>query len=214
MNPKIFCVGFEKTGTSSLGLALEKLGFKVKGNTPRALLPILKNDDQKIRRIIDPYDALQDKPWFMIFEKLDALYPGSKFILTVRNEESWFKSASRHFSELRTAQHEWIYGRGKGLPKEDKENAIRVFTEHNERVIRYFSERPEDLLVLDMKEENKWEKICNFLNVEQPDMSFPHKMKGSSGKSYHSSPKMKLKLYRRKVRNTLLINYIDALGYW
>ena len=28
---KVFCLGFQKTGTSSLGLALEKLGYKVAG---------------------------------------------------------------------------------------------------------------------------------------------------------------------------------------
>jgi hypothetical protein len=211
---KVFCVGFEKTGTSSLGIALEKLGYKVKGNTPRALMPILKGNYKKIKRIVDGYDALQDKPWFMIYKELDTLYPGSKFILTIRNEESWFKSASRHFSVLRTAQHEWIYGRGKGLPKEDKENAIRIFSDHNREVVEYFADRPNDLLVLDMKEENKWEKICDFLNVAHPGIPFPHTMKGSSGKSYHSSRKMKMKLLRRKIRNSLLIKYIDIRGYW
>ena len=46
--------------------------------------------------------------------------------------------------------HEWIYGLGKGLPKDDKANTIRVFNAHNAAVMEHFKDRPDDLLVVDL----------------------------------------------------------------
>ena len=91
MGNKIFGIGFQKTGTSTLGQALEILGYRVKAETPRALIPILRGNFKKIQKIIDKYDALEDTPWFMIYRQLDLLYPGSRFILTLRDKESWFR---------------------------------------------------------------------------------------------------------------------------
>ena len=115
MEGKIIGVGFQKTGTSTLREALKILGYTVKDTTPRALIPILKGDFSKIRQILAGYDAMEDTPWYIIYRELDQMYPGSKFILTIRDADSWYTSVSKHIGDLRAAHHEWIYGRGKGL---------------------------------------------------------------------------------------------------
>ena len=117
-------VGFQKTGTSSLREALKILDYRVKDTTARALIPILKGDYDKILRMLKNYDAVEDTPWYIIYKELDQLIPNSKFILTIRDEESWYKSVNRHIGDLRSANHEYIYGKGKGLPKDDKQNTI------------------------------------------------------------------------------------------
>lgn len=61
--------------------------------------------------------------------------------------------------DLRSVQDEWIYGRGKGLPKEDKQNAIDVYNRHNEEVKNFFKDRPNDLLILNFKKGDQWEKL-------------------------------------------------------
>ena len=76
-------------------------------------------------------------------------YPGSKFVLTLRDEEKWYRSVNRHIGDLRSAHHEWIYGRGKGLPMDDKENTIAVYRKHNEEVKAYFKDRPDDFIIID-----------------------------------------------------------------
>ena len=92
----IIGVGFQKTGTSSLREALKVLDYRVKDTTTRALIPILKKDYPSILRMLNSYDAVEDTPWYMIYKELDKLIPNSKFILTIRDEESWFLSVKKH----------------------------------------------------------------------------------------------------------------------
>ncbi|MBK6902441.1 MAG: hypothetical protein IPH04_06435 [Saprospirales bacterium] len=211
---KIIGVGFQKTGTSTLREALKILGYSVKDTTPRALIPILRGNYDRILRIIKNYDALEDTPWYMIYKVLDQRIPGCKFILTVRDENDWYKSVSKHIGDLRSAQHEWIYGRGKGLPKDDRENTIRVYSQHNREVLEYFKNRPHDLLVLDFTKGDRWEKLCPFLGKPIPDTPFPH-----YNKSNYTAPKResffrKIKNFRKRVKNQLKIWFIDLMGYW
>lgn len=205
-------VGFQKTGTSTLREALEILGYRVKDTSSRALMPILKSNYTKVLRMLENYDAVEDTPWYMIYKELDELIPHSKFILTIRDEESWYLSVKRHIGDLRSAQHEWIYGRGKGLPKDDKQNTINVYQKHNQEVMAYFKDRPDDLLIVDFTKGDKWEKLCDFLNKDIPKDPFPHINK-SAGNSKKRKMK-KFRLLRKKIKNYVKIKYIDALGYW
>ncbi len=213
MQGKVFGIGFQKTGTSSLREALRILGYRVKDATPRALVPILKKDYPKIKSILDDYDAAEDTPWFMIYKELDELYPGSKFILTERDAESWFKSVSRHIGNLRSAHHEWIYGRGKGIPSDDKEHTISVFNRHNEEVRTYFQNRPNDLIVLNFRNEAKWEPLCEFLGKEIPGSAFPHFNEVGTA-NIRSPLGRKLKYARKQLKQNLKMKYLDIMGYW
>lgn len=208
----IIGVGFQKTGTSSLREALKILGYRVKDTSERALLPILKGKYSKILRMLKNFDAVEDTPWYMIYKELDELIPNSKFILTIRDEESWYLSVKKHIGDLRSAHHEWIYGRGKGLPKEDKQNTIDVYNRHNKEVVAYFKDRPKDLLVIDFTKGDKWEKLCAFLGKEIPDEPFPHYNKSS--KSSREVKMKRIKFMRKQIRNTLKIKYISILGLW
>ena len=216
MEGKIIGVGFQKTGTSSLREALKILGYRVKDTSARPLIPILKGDYHKVLRMIRDYDALEDTPWYMIYKELDERIPGSKFILTLRDEESWYKSVSRHIGHLRNASHEWIYGRGKGLPMEDKENTIMVYSNHNKEVVHYFRDRPEDLMVVDFTQGGGWDELCRFLGKEIPEVPFPHynKWQDKRSKQSYYGQKKNLKFYRKKIRNSLKIKYIDWRGLW
>ena len=216
MNGKVIGVGFQKTGTSSLREALKILGYRVKDTSARPLIPILKGDYEKVLRMISDYDALEDTPWYMIYKELDERIPGSKFILTRRDKESWYKSVARHIGFLRNASHEWIFGRGKGLPKDDKENTLYVYTRHNREVIDYFKDRPQDLLVVDFTTGDGWEQLCPFLGKPIPKEPFPHANKWQEKKSrqsYYGQIK-NFKFYRKQVRYYCKIKYIDWMGYW
>ena len=208
----IIGVGFQKTGTSSLREALKALDFRVKDTTTRALIPILKKDYTRILRMLENYDAVEDTPWYMIYKELDKLIPNSKFILTIRDEESWYSSVKKHIGDLRSANHEWIYGRGKGLPKDDKQNTIDTYNRHNKEVIKYFENRPNDLLVLDFTKGDGWEKICSFLNKKIPHIPFPHHNKTPRKKGQNEMSK--LRFWRKQIKNHIRIRYIDALGLW
>lgn len=207
-------VGFQKTGTSTLREALKILGYKVKDCSPRTLFPILRKDWKKVLRILDGYDAAEDTPWYIIYKELDKLKPGSKFILTVRDEESWYNSVSRHIGDLRSAEHEWIYGRGKGLPKDDKENTLAVYTQHNLDVIHYFSDRKEDLLVVDFTQGDGWEKLCAFLDKPIPKVPFPHANNYKTSKKMEEGLQKDFKFFRKKVKHFFKIKYLDLMNRW
>ena len=85
MNRKIFCVGFQKTGTSSLSMALQALGFSV-GDAIRPLNRTVNwraSDPrpeivEKVLRVVEGVDAIQDSPNAFIYRELDAAHPGVK----------------------------------------------------------------------------------------------------------------------------------------
>ena len=170
--PKVFGIGFHKTGTSSLAAALKQLGYRVTG--PNGIAnPNISRDVYKLAyKLVDKYDAFQDNPWPLIYRELDEKYPGSKFILTVRPAEKWMRSMARHFGAMSTPMREWIYG--VGCPKGNEELYIARYERHNAEVIDYFKDRPDDLLVLRLTEGEGWEKLCGFLGTEIPDVDFPH----------------------------------------
>ena len=114
---KVFGIGFHKTGTSSLGEALRILGFTPVANYSPELLPAIKEGDfELVRKHCESYQAFEDNPWPLIYRELDEMFPGSKFVLTLRPTESWLRSLTKHFGGSSTAMRQWIYGDAYGDP--------------------------------------------------------------------------------------------------
>jgi len=89
---KIFCIGFPRTGTTTLSNALSKLGYMTRGGPDHILDAFFNNDLESIYKFVDQNDAFQDNPWFCLYKELDKRYPGSKFILTERESDKWLRS--------------------------------------------------------------------------------------------------------------------------
>ncbi len=179
--PKVFCIGFHKTGTSSLAHALYVLGYRLTGapldffdyDSIRELPP-----EQARARVWDHMptvvkqnDAFQDTPWFMFYRELDERFPGSKFILTTRPTESWVKSVVAHFGDAVIPDHRWIYGVEHARGSEDV--YTRVYDQHYRDVRAYFAERPDSLLEMNITAGDGWEKLCPFLGYDLPHVDFP-----------------------------------------
>ncbi len=178
----IFCIGFHKTGTTSLAVALKALGYRVTGpngvNDPN----IENNVLSMAYKLVEKYDAFQDNPWPIIYKELDAKYPGNKFILTLRSPDTWIKSQVMHFGCKHTPMRKWIYG--VGCPEGNEDIYIKRFEDHNKEVLDYFKNRPKDLLVMDLAQGDGWDKLCPFLGVEIPNLPFPHANKADERKSF------------------------------
>lgn len=192
---KIICVGYMKTGTSSLRIALRELGYKVEGNNHELLYPILSGNFNRVLSFISQVDAVADNPWPKIYKELDKNIPGCKFILTAREEESWFKSVSNHIGELRNPMHEWLYGKGNGVPKYSMEAVLKNYRDHIAEVKNYFKNRPDDFLILDFANGDGWEKLCPFLGKPIPATPFPHanKSEARTVRTFYFKLKRKLK---------------------
>ncbi len=99
---KIIGVGFGRTGTLSLKLALEELGFgpcyhmtELMKHPEYVLLweAYAQGDPVSLKEIFQGYGATVDWPGCKFYEELMRLYPDAKIVLTVRDPESWYESS-------------------------------------------------------------------------------------------------------------------------
>ncbi|NNF44951.1 MAG: hypothetical protein HKO59_12010 [Phycisphaerales bacterium] len=172
MRPKVFGIGFHKTGTSSLAAALRLLGYRVTGPNGVHLKRLPDRIQQHAFELVPRFDAFQDNPWPILFRELDERFPGSRFVLTVREPARWFESVERHFGTASTPMREWIYG--VGAPAGQASLYRQRYERHNEAVAAHFANRPNDLLVLRITDGEGWETLCPFLGMDAPDAEFPH----------------------------------------
>lgn len=83
---KIFGIGLSRTGTQTLNACLETLGYHSIHN-PDHLLQ-LENGALSFDMVrTNTYEALSDLPIARFYRDLDRAFPGSRFILTVRDKE-------------------------------------------------------------------------------------------------------------------------------
>jgi hypothetical protein len=159
---KIFGIGLSRTGTMSLNKALGMLGF-MSIHFPLSYAQIAY------------VDAAVDTPVTAGYKFLDLMWPGSKFILTVRNVESWVDSCRRCWelwgkrSEFVDKLHMIVYGR----TDFDYMSFLETDLNHKLDVRKYFREREQDLLIMDICGGDGWDKLCPFLGKEIPDYPFP-----------------------------------------
>jgi hypothetical protein len=162
---KIFGIGLSRTGTTSLTEALAILGFSAI-HYPTSL------------EQIELYDAATDLLVAATFEMLDAKFPGSKFIYTVRRRESWLESCRRHWlrrqekvDDINRELRKQLYG----TIDFDADLFAQAYDRHETHVLHYFAERPHDFLVFDIcGGRTDWERLCSFLSAPVPIVPFPN----------------------------------------
>ncbi|MCC7333021.1 MAG: hypothetical protein IT232_10495 [Flavobacteriales bacterium] len=195
MKQKVFGLGFHKTGTSSLASALHQLGYKVCGQQNVLHNELLNHNLTPFFELAKNNDAFEDDPWFLLYKEMDIAFPGSKFILTDRDVNSWYKSCLNHFYEDSTPIRDFIYG--KGFPKDNEETFKKVYLKHQAEVKEYFLNRPNDFIVIDFTMGEGWEKLCPFLGIEIPEFNFPHTNKGLYTKNPNNLKKKIWLLYKK-----------------
>jgi len=99
---KIIGAGFGRTGTHSLKLALEELGFDRCYHMDNLIMETPEDvsywmdarDGRPVNwdKLFDGFQSAVDIPTFLFYKELMQKYPEAKVILTVRNPESWYKS--------------------------------------------------------------------------------------------------------------------------
>lgn len=171
---KIFCIGLNKTGTSSLHRALQDLGFKSQhfGGPPiRKAVERAISEEKPLLTYLPEADAYSDIQRLSVnFERLDGEYPGSKFILTTRPVEGWVDSRRRHVERNLEAKARGEYD-GTFLEIET-EKWHDLFEQHHRAVAEYFEGR-DDFIEFRVTDGDGYEKLCPFLGVKKPRSEFP-----------------------------------------
>ena len=154
---KIFGIGLSKTGTNSLTEALNSAGYNIAHYPPPDMYDVLATNK---------LDGCTDIPTALRYKILDKKFPDSKFILTIRDKDTWLKSVQDHFERRPSSTlNDWgkqnrkeMYG---GLTAEECDFSA-VFDAHHDDVYEYFDGR-DDLLVLGLESDFKWRDLCHFL---------------------------------------------------
>lgn len=187
---KVFGIGWAKTGTTTLGQCFNELGFKHKSQDLELVKHIKTGDLSKILEIADNYETFEDWPWIILYKELDEAFPGSRFVLTKRDPKKWVLSYKNMLSKQDEASEELNEIRqilyGLPFPNVTEEQLIQRYERHNREVEQYFSDRKNDLLIVNWAEDSGWEELCHFLGKDIPNIPFPHSNKGdytNKGKS-------------------------------
>jgi Sulfotransferase domain len=197
---KIFCIGFGKTGTTTLEKTLKEFNFKAGDQIKSELLIFdwFKRDFRDIIKLCKTADAFQDVPFSLPFTfiKLDQYFKNAKFILTVRDTpEQWYNSLTKFHSklwsegnkiptaqDLKNAEYRcegYAYDSFKLLyntSDDDLYNKVLLINAYNRHIFLvkdYFRSHPEKLLVINVSKKNDYFRLCEFLNKKPRRDNFP-----------------------------------------
>lgn len=186
---KVFVIGFNKTGTTSLKRALITLGYNFLSEnrlySSKIFEEIHNKNFSSLEKHLKNYNAFKDRPWNHpgVYQYLDNKFENAKFILTLRDVDSWLNSYKKW--NLSVNLHKQAYY--KTISKicynvddflSDEQTMKEVYNRTNNNIIEYFKDK-NNLLVLDLEKGDGWEKLCPFLNSDMLQTKFPHANKNS-----------------------------------
>jgi hypothetical protein len=102
---KVFGIGYFKTGTTTLERVLQDLGFRMPEQRQQEIAlteSVCRGDFAPFLSYVPQYEAFQDAPFAQgdTYIACDTFFPDSRFILTVREAESWFASLCRFHRKI------------------------------------------------------------------------------------------------------------------
>lgn len=190
---KVIGAGFGRTGTHSLGLALEKLGFGPCYNVPEVSknpghTEIWNNaiDGKSVDwdKLFTSYQSAVEWPTVAFLSEVIQHFTEAKVVLTLRDPVSWYESASTTIFdglEISAQNPDPIKRERSGMLRrlilkrtfsnryQEKEYAIEVYKRHNQQVLEIVPK--ERLLQFDVKD--GWQPLCEFLQKPIPNEPFP-----------------------------------------
>ena len=203
MTLQVIGAGFGRTGTESMKMALETIGFdpchhmtEVLGNPAQVKIwrAAARGDLPDWDVAFAGYRATVDWPGCAFYKELMEIYPDAKVLLSVRDPEKWYASASAtifkgtpltirllapvmrlfsprmaHVSRVMTMAKKLILEDTFHNRLRDKDFMIECFNRHNQEVEAHV---PADRLLVYQVTEG-WEPLCAFLDVPVPDKPFP-----------------------------------------
>ena len=197
MTVKVIGAGFGRTGTLSLKIALEKLGFNKCHHMQEVFaspaqikhwVNIAEEDGTPDwDAVFDGFQATSDFPSCTFYQELAEHFPEAKVVLTHRDADSWYRSVSETIYDMWQHMPSWlllfprfrrtyeafdkiIWQKAFDGRTNEPEFAKAAFLAHNAAVQANIP--AERLLVFQVKE--GWGPLCRFLDVTIPDEPFPH----------------------------------------
>ena len=189
MQLSVVGAGVGRTGTHSLKIALEQL----LGAPCHHMVEVLANPETQVpgwtaaaegrpvdwAELLAPYAAIVDWPGASFWREIHAAYPDALVLLSVRDPESWYRSASntifQSFDSLPPEMAPWMNTFRTALGErfsdrfDDPAAMMDAFERHNAAVRR---EIPSEQL-LEWQPADGWAPICERLDLPVPEEPFP-----------------------------------------
>lgn len=187
---EVIGAGFGRTGTESMKLALEQLGFapcyhmfEVLPHTDRVKTwrAAAEGELPDWDAAFAGYQATVDWPGAYYWRELALHWPDAKILLTVRDPLAWWRSIdSTIFPLIRDSATadgigtKLVKNRVFGGNIDDRDHVIATYLRNTEEVQATFG--PDRLLTYELG--SGWGPLCGFLGVPVPDMPYPRSNSG------------------------------------
>ena len=158
---KYFVIGFNKTATTSMHELF--------------LLNGLRSHHHGRDWDLDNYDCFSDAYPYNTFKKynLTVKYPDAKFILNIRNMKDWIMSSVNHCiiykihkEEIKQKNVEWSWSWFYPVSRDRILHKIMQRNNHIKEVLEYFTQMPNNLIILDIDNTNWVDFLCDQLNLK------------------------------------------------
>ncbi len=174
---KVFGIGLNKTGTSSLKIALRRLGYD---HAPREMRLVTNYYNGKMAPIFEYselHESFEDWPWPLVYKEIYARYgDNARYILTARKStDVWLKSIKSHSERVKGRDiRRKIYGYP--YPHGVEKNYAAVYENHNAEVREFFTVEPRKHLFADLcwEQGDGYLELCRLLGEPLLSMDFPH----------------------------------------
>ena len=206
--PKIFSIGFHRTGTRSLHTFLQSLGLNsvhwptvVDGvSYETRVIPYLRDRRMIVAALaplIESRDAFNDVPFAALYKELAEAYPSAKFILIRRDVDQWWESVTRHwhlaergFRSLDPYEYiqydRYVDGDLKYVTLQHRDILTGAHRSHLKETEAYFADKRDRFLPVDLKDPEIGPKIGGFLGFADAP-AYPHET-GWKFQRGHSNP--------------------------
>ncbi|MFM6247319.1 MAG: sulfotransferase family protein [Dolichospermum sp.] len=181
---KVFGLGLEKTGIKSLTKALQMLNINViQDHNDETTIEELRDGNYQLS-LLNVCDGIIDITVAPYYAQLDTIYPDSKFILTVRDKESWLKSLEVQWNKEKEFDNNLVPESKMNLKKIKRsvvygthhfnvEQLSQTYDLHYKNVTNYFKDRPQSLLIINIAQGDGWEQLCPFFDLPIRNDPFP-----------------------------------------
>jgi hypothetical protein len=179
--------GWGRTGTTSIKLALDQLGYRChhmaevfqRPADPPRFLAVANGEQADWENIYAGFRAAVDWPTCTFWRELADAYPTAPVLLSVRDPDGWyesFRATIYHPVVNGVGNPEWdamvkavIIDRDLRVDPADRDAVIAAYERHNDEVRATIP--PERLCVYDVAQ--GWEPLCRLLGQPVPDEPFP-----------------------------------------
>lgn len=167
VRPKVFGIGLNKTGTTTLAASLRILGYERHSGYRHDLLVHYRNGNlEPIFCVLDAHESFEDWPYPLLYQEIYARYGTSaRYILTTRTSaDVWLASLKRHALRTDPDSHSRRLAYGFNYPHGYEAEHMAMYEAHQREVLDFFRNQAAENVLLQVCWErgDGWKNSADF----------------------------------------------------